>query len=160
MANKPVERVNTNFSYFTRLLMVEKAKENLNQLKHYTVTLKFFFKAFWKTILTWIIIATFIVVAIHYNVDKSIIGSAVVIFGIISQAFIGLLNIIGLIPIVGPILAKVLALPFFWLINALGYFVSILAIKRGYAKDVVNYRILTVVLLIGVVIGFIIGKIV
>ncbi|HGY56452.1 MAG TPA: hypothetical protein ENK44_12150, partial [Caldithrix abyssi] len=76
------------------------------------------------------------------------------------QAFVGLLNIIGLVPIIGPIIAKVLALPFFWLINALGYFVSILAIKRGYTKEVVNYRILTVVLLVGIVIGFILGKII
>ena len=139
--------------------MIKKSKENLKQLKHYTVTLKFFFLAFWKTIVTWIIIVSFIIIAIHYNVDKSVIGGTVVIFGIILQAFVGLLNIIGLIPIIGPIIAKVLALPLFWLINALGYFVSILAIKRGYTKEVVNYRILTVVLLIGIVIGFILGKI-
>ncbi|MCB0284167.1 MAG: hypothetical protein KDF60_16385 [Calditrichaeota bacterium] len=135
-------------------------KKNLNQLKHYTLSFKLFFQAFWKTILAWILLVTFVVVAIHYNVDKSIIGGSVVIFGIISQAFIGLINIIGLVPLVGPIIAKVLALPLFWLINALGYFVSIIAIKKGYSKDVVNYRILTVVLLIGIVIGFILAKLI
>jgi hypothetical protein len=140
--------------------MIEKSKANFEQLKHYTVTFRFFLQAFWKTIVTWIIIATVIVIAIHYNVDNSVIGGAVVIFGIISQAFVGLLNIIGLVPLIGPIIAKVLALPFFWLLNAMGYFVSILAIKRGYTKEVVNYRILTVVLLVGIVIGFIIGKVI
>ncbi len=140
--------------------MDKKAKKNTRPLKHYTVSLKFFFRAFWKTILTWIVIVTFIVVAIHYKVDKSVIGGAVVIFGIVSQAFIGLLNIIGLVPLVGPLVAKILALPLFWLINALGYFVSILAIKRGYSQEVVNYRILTVVLLVGIVIGFVLGKII
>ena len=135
-------------------------KKNIQQLKRYTLSFKLFFQAFWKTILTWVILVTFVVVAIHYNVDKSVIGGFVVIFGIISQAFIGLINIIGLVPLVGPIVAKVLALPLFWLINALGYFVSISAIKRGYSKDVVNYRILTVVLLVGIVIGFILGKII
>jgi len=140
--------------------MIAKSKKNFKQLKHFTVSFKFFLAAFWKTILTWIIIVAFVVITIHYNVDKSVIGGSVVIFGIISQAFVGLLNIIGLVPLIGPIVAKVLALPFFWLINALGYFVSILAIKRGYSKDVINYRILTVVLLIGVVIGFILGKII
>lgn len=138
--------------------MAQKAKENLQQLKHYTVSFKDFFRAFWKIIVTWIVIVTFVVVSIHYNVDNTIIGGSVVIFGIISQAFVGLLNIIALVPLVGPIIAKVLAIPFFWLLNALGYFASILAIKRGYAKEVVNYRILTIVLLIGIVIGFIIGK--
>ncbi len=137
--------------------MVQSPKK---QLKHYSVSFKFFFLAFWKTIVAWIFMVTFVVVAIHLNVDKSVIGGAVVIFGIISQAFVGLLNIIGLIPVIGPIAAKVLALPFFWLLNAMGYFVSILAIKRGYTSQVVNYRILTVVLLIGIVIGFILGKLI
>jgi hypothetical protein len=135
-------------------------QKNIKQIRHYTLTFRMFFKAFWKTILTWVVIVSFVSIALYYNVDKSIIGGSVVIFGIISQAFIGLLNIIGLVPVIGPIAAKILALPFFWLINALGYFVSIIAIKRGYTKDVVNYRILTVVLLIGIVIGFIIGKVI
>ncbi len=129
-------------------------------LKNFSISFKYFILAFWKTILAWVIIVTFVVVAIHFNVDKSVIGGAVVIFGIISQAFIGLLNIIGLIPLIGPIAAKILALPFFWLLNAMGYFVSILAIKKGYTTEVVNYRILTVVFLIGIVIGFIIGKLI
>ena len=136
--------------------MSEEKQEN----KKFHITLKDFFKTFWKTILLWIIIGVFISVALHYGVDKNIIGGAVVVFGIITQAFIGLLNIIGLIPLIGPIIAKVLALPLFWLINALGYFVSIVAIKRGYSKQVINYRILTVVLLVGIVIGFILGKLI
>lgn len=135
-------------------------RKSIDQIKRYTLSFKLFFQAFWKTILAWVFLATFVVITIHYNVDKSIIGGSVVIFGIISQAFIGLINIVGLIPIVGPFVAKILALPLFWLINALGYFVSIVAIKKGYSKDVVNYRILTVVLLIGIVIGFVLGKII
>ena len=134
--------------------------EDQQKNKKFHITLKDFFKTFWKTILLWIIIGIFIAVALHYHVDKNVIGGAVVVFGIITQAFIGLLNIIGLVPIIGPIIAKVLALPLFWLINARGYFVSIIAIKRGYSKQVINYRILTVVLLVGIVIGFILGKLI
>jgi len=128
--------------------------------KKFHITLKDFFRTFWKTILLWLIIGIFIVIALHYHVDKNVIGGAVVVFGIITQAFIGLLNIIGLVPLIGPIIAKILALPLFWLINALGYFVSIVAIKRGYSKQVINYRILTVVLLVGIVIGFVLGKLI
>ena len=94
------------------------------------------------------------------EVDETIIGGVVVVFGLITQAFVGLISIIALVPFVGPIIAKLLALPVFWLINALGYFVSIVAIKKGYSKDVLNYRVLTIVLLIGIVIGYIIGKII
>ena len=124
------------------------------------LTIRDFFHAFWKTILVWIIIILFIVVALHFNIDRTIIGAAVVVFGLITQAFVGLIGIISLIPFIGPIIAKILALPIFWLINALGYFVSVIAIKRGYSKDVINYRVLTIVLLVGIVIGFILAKII
>jgi hypothetical protein len=134
----------------------EKKKEKLLPLH---ITIADFFKAFWKTIFIWIFILVFIFVAIHYQVDETVIGGIVVIIGIITQAFAGLIGMISLIPFVGPILAKVLALPVFWLINALGYFVSIIAIKRGYSKEVLNYRILTVIFLVGIVMGFILGKI-
>ncbi len=83
-----------------------------------------------------------------------------IIFGLISQAFIGLLNMIALIPVVGPLVAKVLALPFYWLLNALGYFVSVIAIKKGYSRDVLNYRVLTIVFLVGLLVGFVIGKLI
>lgn len=124
------------------------------------ITIKDFFLAFWKTIVVWIIIGVIISVGIHYNVDQTIIGGVVIVFGLITQAFVGLISIIALVPLVGPIIAKILALPIFWLINALGYFASVVAIKKGYSKDVINYRILTIVLLIGIVIGYIIGKLV
>lgn len=123
------------------------------------VTVKDFFVAFWRIILIWGIIVLFVIIALHYNIDKTVIGGIVVIFGIITQAFTGLIGIISLIPLIGPLIAKILALPLFWLINALGYFVSIIAIRRGYSKEVINYRILTVVLLVGIILGFILGKI-
>ena len=122
------------------------------------ITVKDFFRAFGKTILIWVIIALIIMVGIYFNVDKTVIGGIVVIFGLITQAFIGLVGLISLVPIIGPIIAKVLALPIFWLINSLGYFISIIAIKKGYSKTVMSYRVLTVTLLVGVVIGFILGK--
>ena len=130
-------------------------KKNSSQLH---ITIKDFFLAFWKTIVLWMIIGVFITIALHYEEDKASIGGVVVLFWLITQAFIGLISIIALVPFIGPIIAKLLALPIFWLINALGYFVSVLAIKKGYSKDVLNYRVLTIVLLLGIIIGYIIGK--
>jgi hypothetical protein len=140
--------------------MKEKPSEKQENSPKLHITIKYFFLAFWKTILVWIIIGVFIAVALHYEVDEAIIGGVVLIFGLITQAFVGLISIIALVPIIGPIIAKLLALPVFWLINAMGYFVSIVAIKKGYSKQVLNYRVLTIVLLIGIVIGYIIGKLV
>jgi len=139
--------------------MTNKPSDKQNSTKLH-ITIKDFILAFWKTIVVWIIIGVFVTVALHYEVDKAVIGGVVVIFGLITQAFVGLVSIVALVPFVGPIVAKLLALPIFWLINALGYFVSIVAIKKGYSKHVLNYRVLTIVLLIGIVIGYIIGKLI
>lgn len=113
-----------------------------------------------KRVLIWIGIAIFAVVGLSLGLDKKAIAFLVFIFGLISQAFIGIIGLIGLVPVIGPILAKVLALPFFWILNAIGYFLSIVAIKRGYSKAVLDYRILTIVFLIGIAVGFIIGRLI
>jgi hypothetical protein len=41
-----------------------------------------------------------------------------------------------------------------------GYLVALVAIKRGYSKDVLSYRGVTIALIIGIVIGFIIGRLI
>lgn len=102
----------------------------------------------------------FIYVGIHLEWDKEIMASLVVLFGIISHAFAGLVALIALIPFIGPLLIKVLSIPVFWLLNAGGYFVSILFVKKGFGASVVQGRVLTIVLLVGVVIGFILGKLI
>lgn len=113
-----------------------------------------------NAIIAWAIMAAVIVVGFELGVDKTVIGFSVLIVGLLGEAFAALMAWIALVPIVGPLIAKVLALPFFWLLNGIGYLASIVAIKQGYARDVVNYRVLTVVLLIGVTIGYILGKLI
>ncbi|MBV8656306.1 MAG: hypothetical protein JO142_00630, partial [Burkholderiales bacterium] len=44
------------------------------------------------------------------------------------------------------------------LLNSIGYLVSMVAIRRGYSKDVLTYRGLTVALITGIVLGYILGK--
>ena len=113
-----------------------------------------------NAIIAWIIIAVLVFVGIELGVDRPVIGFVVIIVGLLGEAFAALVAWIGLIPLVGPIIAKVLALPFFWILNGVGYLGSFVAIKRGYSKDVVNYRILTITLLVGVTIGYILGKVI
>ncbi len=108
----------------------------------------------------WGVIAALVWLGVHYGVDNRVIAGGVFLIGLLSNAFAWLLAVIGVVPLVGPLVVKVLALPFIWLLNALGYFVSYVAIKRGYSKDVLTYRGLTVALLVGVVIGYLLGKLV
>ena len=121
-------------------------------------TLLDFLRAFRKTIIVWIFLTLFVVVGIYFGVPKKIIGGSIIAVGWITGAFAGLMAMIGLLPVVGPLIVSVLSLPVIWLLNGLGYFVSIVAIKKGYSKEVVNSRILTVVLIVGIVIGYLLSK--
>jgi hypothetical protein len=116
-------------------------------------------RPFQRTILLWLIIAGMVVLGALLGVDKKIIGAVVALFGILTQAFTGLLALIGVVPLLGPLIVKIISLPFFWILNGIGYLVSAVAIKQGFSKDVLNYRVLTVVFLVGVILGFIIGKV-
>jgi hypothetical protein len=119
-----------------------------------------FFENYEYPVFAWLVIAIVIFIGFRFGVDRNVVGAIVVLIGIIGQAFTALLAWIGFVPIVGPIIAKVLALPFIWILNGIGYLASIVAIKRGYSKDVVNYRVITIVLLIGITLGYILGKVV
>ncbi|MDR2548688.1 MAG: hypothetical protein LBD10_00530 [Desulfobulbus sp.] len=115
----------------------------------------------WKFMLpTWGIIAAFIWLGIHFHIDKHIIASSVFLIGLLSNAFAWLLGVIAVVPLVGPLIVKILSLGFIWLLNAVGYLVSFVAIRRGYSKDVLTYRGVTIALIVGIVIGYIIGKLV
>ncbi len=108
----------------------------------------------------WGAIAGLVWLGLHYGVDRSVIAGGVVVVGLLSNAFAWLLGVVALVPVIGPIIVKVLSIGFVWLLNAVGYLVSYIAIRRGYSKDVLTYRGLTVAVIIGVVIGYILGKLV
>ncbi|MCK4295342.1 MAG: hypothetical protein KAW56_00700 [Candidatus Marinimicrobia bacterium] len=119
-----------------------------------------FFRRFWKVIIIWIAILIFIELGIHLGMDKKIIAVLAVVFGILSHAFAGLMAIIALVPVIGPLIIRVLSLPVFWLLNAVGYYVSVIAIKKGYSKNVINYRVITIIFLVGFTVGFLIAKLI
>ncbi len=98
--------------------------------------------------------------AVDQHVNTGVIAGSVVVVGLVSNAFAWLLGLIALVPIIGPLLVKILSIGFIWLLNAIGYLVSFVAIKRGYSKDVLTYRGVTIALIIGIVIGYILGKLV
>ena len=119
-----------------------------------------FFKNYKFHILLWILIGVSVVVALQYGVDEKIVVFTTLILGIFTQVFAGLGALIAMIPIIGPILIKIITIPFFWMINALGHGVSIVAIKKGYTNELVKSRVLTISLLIGIVLGYIMGNLI
>lgn len=108
----------------------------------------------------WIVIGFLIALGIHFQVDGRVIAGGVLIVGLLSNAFAWLAGLVMLVPIIGPLIVKVLSIGFIWLLNALGYLVAYVAIRRGYSKDVLTYRGLTVALIVGIVIGYVLGKLI
>jgi hypothetical protein len=119
---------------------------------------KEFFSSYENAIFAWFIIVGAILLGIHFSIDRRVIAATVLLIGIAGHAFAALVAWIGLVPLVGPLIAQVLSLPFIWILNGIGYLVSLVAIKRGYSKDVINYRMATATLIVGIIIGYIIGK--
>lgn len=122
--------------------------------------MKDFFKQNWKKILIWTIILAAIIASLKLGIDKKIVVFATLTLGLFTQIFAGLGATVALVPWVGPLVIKVLTIPFFWLLNALGYFVSIIVIKKGYTKEYMGTRVMTFVLLTGIVLGYILGHLI
>lgn len=122
--------------------------------------LKPFFKRFGKVIAVWLLIAAFITVGLLSGLDKKVIAIGVVVAGLLTQAFSGLLILVGAVPLVGPLIVNIVTLPFFLLVNGIAYLVTFLAIKRGYKVDVLKTRILVSAFLVGIIVGFIVGRLI
>ena len=100
----------------------------------------------------------------YFGVDKILSTAIVALLGIFMevarQVFSQVIFIIQSIPYIGPILAKVIVWPFFITINAVAYLVTLTLIRiKGY-KQVANARALTTVFLVGILLGFILGRVI
>ncbi|MBT3848965.1 MAG: hypothetical protein HN716_03640 [Candidatus Marinimicrobia bacterium] len=119
-----------------------------------------FIKVYRKQIFGWILAILTISIALYYGVDKKIILFATFVISIFTQIFVGLGALIGMIPLIGPLIIKAISIPVFWFLNAMGYVVSGVAIKKGYATELAKSRIVTLGLLIGIIIGYILGHLI
>ena len=115
----------------------------------------------WKVMVPiWLAIIGFGWWANQARVEPAVIVGSVVVVGLITNAFAWLLGIVALVPLIGPLIVKILSIGFIWLLNGVGYLVSFIAIKRGYSQDVLTYRGLTIAVIIGIVIGYVLGKLI
>ena len=119
-----------------------------------------FIKIYRKRILVWILVIVMIGGALYFGIDKKIVLFITIVMGVFTQLFTGLGALVGMIPWVGPLIIKVVSIPVFWVLNAMGYVVSGVAIKKGYATELAKSRIVTLGLLIGVVLGYILGHLI
>ncbi len=112
----------------------------------------------WPNILLVVGLTALIAGGMYLDWDARVLAGVAVLVGLVTGLFVWLVGIVGLVPLIGPIIVKVLSFGFIWLLNAMGYLVSYIAIRRGYSRDVLTYRGLTMALLIGIVIGYIVAQ--
>lgn len=115
-------------------------------------------KRAWPMLLLATALVALIAIGIYLDWDARVLTGVALLVGLVSGLFVWLIGVIGLVPLIGPMIVKVLSLSFIWLLNALGYLMSYIAIRRGYSRDVLTYRGLTMALLIGIVIGYIVAQ--
>lgn len=119
-----------------------------------------FLSVYKKYIIIWLLIAVLIVIALKLGIDQKIVVFVTLILGLFTQLFAGLAALISMVPFIGPLIVKVFAIPFFWILNALGYFVGVIAIRKGYSNEFMKSRALTIALLVGIVVGYILAHII
>ena len=81
-----------------------------------------------KFILAWIIVSITLVIMLNLEIDKKLVAIISLLIAWLTNAFIGIGTFISLIPIIGPIIVNIFSIPFFWLMNGIGYFSSAYAI--------------------------------
>ena len=117
----------------------------------------------WK-ILVWIILVMALSLAFfygkQYGINQRIILLVTLALGTFTQIFSGITSLIALIPFFGPFILKVISIPIFYILNAMGWVVSAVAIKKGYVNELSKSRTITLALLVGIIIGYILGNII
>ena len=117
----------------------------------------------WK-ILFWSILFSLIGDALvygpEYGINQRIVVFITLVLGIFTQVFTGITSLIALIPFFGPFILKVISIPIFYILNAVGWIVSGIAIKKGYVNELSKSRTVTLALLIGIIIGYILGNLI
>ena len=100
----------------------------------------------------------------YFGVDKILSTAIVALLGIFMevarQVFSQAIFIIQSIPYIGPIIAKVIVWPLFIAINGIAYLVTLTFIRIRGVKEVANAKLLTTVFLIGILLGFILGRVI
>jgi hypothetical protein len=119
---------------------------------------KRFFNRNRKTICVLLALLLFVAIAQHLGLDESFIVILVVFLGYITHLFAALVGLIALIPVIGPPVAGIISLPFFLIVNAIAYLVTLFSLRRGYAKNVVDSKVMVTALLVGIIIGYALGK--
>lgn len=114
----------------------------------------------WKILLVLLLLLVFVYVAQHYGLDKEVTVFVVLFLGYVTQLFSVLVGFIATIPVIGPPIANLISLPFIFIVNAVAYLVTFFSLRKGYAKELLGSRVLVTAFLVGLILGYALGKVI
>jgi hypothetical protein len=120
------------------------------------------FRRNWEYVLFWAVLVAFVAAGIHFHWKGEVIAAVAVLWGIATHIFGMVFSSLGTwvssIPVMGPMVVKVFAWPLFLLINGLAFFTSLVGVNLGRGRQVFEARVAATILTVGILIGFILGK--
>ena len=123
-----------------------------------------FFKRHYIAFIAWSSVVIIVGISYYTGFDKQITAGLIILVGLVTQIFSNFFNylmgFVGMVPVIGPMIVKIVTLPFFLIINAVSFIVAFFGLRRGEIKAVASSRLVVTTLLIGIVIGYIIGRVV
>ena len=114
------------------------------------------------------LLVALIIILMYYlftytHLDAFLITVIIALVGILvdlsTNIFTYILALIQSIPYIGPIIASIITWPIFVTLNVVAYFVSLIVIRFKGISMVKDARILTTIFLLGLLLGFILGRI-
>lgn len=122
-----------------------------------------YLRANFRQIVFWLVLVAFVGLGLQLHWKGSVIAAGAVLWGLLTHifgvAFALVLGWIGAVPFAGPIIIKALTWPLFLLINGAAFFTSLIGVNIGKGRQVFEARVAATLLMVGVLIGFILGKV-
>ncbi|MDD5773672.1 MAG: hypothetical protein PHX78_09445 [bacterium] len=116
-----------------------------------------------KLFILWLILFLIVFLAFKFHIDKKITASMVILYGLITPVFYGIISVLGVwlaaVPWIGPIIIKIISIPVFWILHGAAYLGSLIFVAKGESKKAIDARVITLVFLSGFLLGYIISKI-
>ncbi|HER44271.1 MAG TPA: hypothetical protein ENO08_07420 [Candidatus Eisenbacteria bacterium] len=119
-----------------------------------------FFRDNWKICCVLLLLLLFVFLAQRHGLDREITVFVVLFLGYVTQLFSVLVGFIAAIPLIGPPIANLISLPFIFIVNAVAYLVTFFSLRKGYGKEILGSRVLVTAFLVGLIIGYALGKII
>lgn len=113
-----------------------------------------------KNVIVWVIIGTFIILGWVFHLSKELLAVVFLLGGLFTQAFTFIISLIGMIPLIGPILVSVLTWPVLFIIKGSTFIMTYFAIRRGYGRDIIKANVIASTFFVGIILGFILGKVI